>query len=193
VTAKEPDGGRAGVLLAKIATETRRSQLDDLLRELQRVPTIPDCTVLLPLTTHRWWQVRWGAIDALAKCRHDPRAEAALLAVLANPVDDYDRINANASLGQCGTKAAIPDLAAQVHHPTEDVKCSAIYALAQIGDETQLPVFLDALTDRSWAAKWYAMQAIARHETSTRSHRCVPASGSSWAARVSASRGPSRN
>jgi HEAT repeat protein len=90
-------------------------------------------------------------------------AEAALLAVLANPVNDYDRINANAALGQCGTAAAIPALAAQVHHPTDSVKCSAIYALALLGDESQLPVFLDALTDRSWAAKRYAMSAIARH------------------------------
>lgn len=149
----EQDAGRADGLLKQIAAETRRSRLFDLLSELQRVPTIPDCTVLLPLTKHRWWQVRWGAIRALAKCRDDRRAESALLAVLANPVDDYDRINANAALGQCGTPAAIPALAAQVHHPTDDVKCSAIYALAEIGNEPQLPVFLDALTDRSWAGK----------------------------------------
>jgi hypothetical protein len=45
----------------------------------------------------------------------------------------------------------------------DDVKCSAIYALALLGDESQLPVFLDALTDRSWAAKWYTMGAIAMH------------------------------
>ena len=59
--------------------------------------------------------------------------------------------------------AAIPALAAEIHHPTDDVKCSAIYALEQIGDSSLLPIFLDALTDRSAAAKWYAMSAISRH------------------------------
>ena len=32
-----------------------------------------------------------------------------------------------------------------------------------VGDESQLPVFVDALTDRSPTGKWYAMNAIARH------------------------------
>ena len=136
---EESGAAQADVLLKKIAAESRRSQLDSLLSELQRLATIPDCTVLLPLTKHRWWQVRWGAIEALAKCRDDGRAEAALLAVLANPVDDYDRINANAALGQCGPPAAVPALAAQVHHPKDDVKCSAIYALARSATNPSCP------------------------------------------------------
>jgi hypothetical protein len=60
VNSGDPDAGRADKPLKKIAAETRRSQLDSLLSELQRVPIIPDCTVLLRLTTHRWWQIRWG-------------------------------------------------------------------------------------------------------------------------------------
>jgi len=104
VRSGDSDAGRADVLLKQIATETRRTKLFDLLGELQRVPTIPDCTVLLPLTTHRSWQVRWGAIEAPAKCGDDCRAEAALLAVLANPVDDYDRINANAHAGSAALR-----------------------------------------------------------------------------------------
>ena len=32
--------------------------------------------------------------------------------------------------------------------------------LCVLGDASLTPVYLDALTDRSWAAKWYAMAAI---------------------------------
>jgi hypothetical protein len=159
----EEDLARANAILDKIPTEQRRRQLSDLVEEVRRLQVVPDCTVLLPLVRHRWPQVRHAAIGALAVCRADPRAEAALLGVLADTSDDYDRISANAALSRCGTAAAIPALAAQIHHHKDDVKCSAVYALAQIGDASILPVFLDALTDRSWAAKWYAMSAIARH------------------------------
>jgi HEAT repeat protein len=161
----EPDLAGAVQILAQIGGEQRRRQLADLLNELGRLPTIPDCTVLLPLVRHRWWQVRHEAISALGKCWDDPRAEAALIGVLAETADDDDRMYANAALSECGTAASIPALAAQIHHPTADVKCSAINALTELGDVSTLPVFLDALTDRSPAAKWYAMTAIGRHGT----------------------------
>jgi HEAT repeat protein len=92
--------------------------------------------VLLALVRHRWSVVRHDAIDALAKCRSDLRAETALLNLLADTEDDYDRTYANAALSECGTPAAIPALAKQIHHRTDDVKCSTINALAQLGDET---------------------------------------------------------
>lgn len=44
----------------------------------------------------------------------------------------------------------------------EDVKVSAIQALGKLGDSTQTPLYLDALSDRSWVAKWSAMGAIHR-------------------------------
>ena len=84
---------------------------------------------------------------------------------LASPADDYDRIYASAALGECGTRAAIPALTVQIHHPKEDVKCAAIYALSGVGGPPELAIFLHALTDRSPAAKWHAMAAIARHGT----------------------------
>ncbi len=163
VVMADSDAATARDLMDEIASEHRRQQLSELLAELRRSPEIPDCTVLLPLVNHRWWQVRHEAMLALGKCQADPRAQTALIGVLATTSDDYDRIYANVALGECGTAAAIPALAAEIHHPTDDVKCSAIYALEQIGDSSLLPVFLDALTDRSAAAKWYAMTAISRH------------------------------
>ena len=159
----ETDLARAQAILDMIPSEPRRQQLSELLNELRRLPEVPDSTVLLPLTRHRWWQVRHEAISALGRCRADPLAQKALLGVLADPADDGDRIYANAALSECGTARAIPALAAQIHHPKDDVKCSAINALKEVGDPSILPLFLDALTDRSPIAKWYAMTAIAQH------------------------------
>jgi hypothetical protein len=95
--------------LGKIPAEQRRRQLSELVEELRRLPEIPDCTALLPLVRHRWRRVRHAAIGSLAMCRTDPRAETALLGVLAGTSYDYDRIYANAVLSKCGTAAAIRD------------------------------------------------------------------------------------
>ena len=130
--------------------------------KLRQMPEVRDCGPVLPLTRHRSSLVRHEAITVLGQCS-DPRAEEALLGVLADPHDDYDRISANAALGQCGSRATIPALAAQIHDRVDDVKCSAIYALMELGDSSLVPVFLDALSDRSSTAKWYAMHAIERH------------------------------
>lgn len=160
-----PGAGGEAALLAQIGTERRHQRLAELVEELERLPQVSDCTVVLPLVSHPRWQVRHAAIGVLGKTRGDSRAEAALLGVLAGPVDEDDRIYASAALGEVGTRAAIPALAAQIHHRKDDVKCSAIYALARIGGPPELAIFLDALTDRSPAAKSYAMSAIARHGT----------------------------
>ena len=159
----EADLARASEILKLIPAEKRRGQLTDLLGDLRRLGVVPDCTVLLPLVRHKWWQVRWDAIGALANCGSDPRTETALLDVLEHTDDDYDRINANAALSECGTTRAIPALAAQIHHAKDDVKCSAINALSEVGDASVLPILLDAFADRSAVAKWYAMIAIDRH------------------------------
>jgi HEAT repeat protein len=159
----EADLDRANQILTMIPAEHRRQQLSELLQELGHLPDVPDCTVLLPLVEHKWSVIRHDAIGALEKCRPDPRIEVALLDLLATTDDEYDRVYANAALGSCGTAAAIPALAAEIHDRTDDVKCSAIFALARIGDSSTVPIFLDALTDRSPAARQYAMTAIGQH------------------------------
>jgi HEAT repeat protein len=70
-----------------------------------------------------------------------------------------------AAPGECCTRAAISALAAQVHHPKDDVNCAAIYALARIGGPPEVAIFLDAFTDRSPVAKWYSMAAISQYGT----------------------------
>ena len=108
------------------------------------------------------WKVRWQAMESLA-ASGSPDAVAPLLGVLENPRHRDDLPSANVALGALGSKAAIPALTLLIHHPVEDVKTSAIHALKEVGDASLTPVYLDALADRSWVAKWYAMHALAEH------------------------------
>lgn len=122
-----------------------RQQLVDRLR-IERDPV-----VLGRYVHHAAWQVRWAAIQALGESG-SAGAEAPLLAVLRDN-DPKDFPLANAALGKVLSKAAIPALAALVHHRIDDVKASAMAALGSLGDPSLTPIYLDALTDRSWVAR----------------------------------------
>lgn len=108
------------------------------------------------------WQVRLEASQSLGKSG-SAAAEPHLLRVLEAHRDDVDVTFANSALAQVGSRAAIPALIALIHHPVEDVKCSALHALGVLGDNSLTPVYLDALADRSSASKSYAMAAIHRN------------------------------
>ena len=127
----------------------------------ERLRTERDPDVLGAYVAHPAWQVRLEAIKSLGESG-SPAAEQHLLHVLANSHDKSDLSFASAALGRVGSNAAIPVLARFIHHPVEDVKCSAIHALGVLGDASFTPLYLDALSDRSWVAKWYAMGAIHR-------------------------------
>ena len=105
-------------------------------------------------------------IEAIEALGNSGSADAAPYLIALFSTDTRDRFRqtvVNAALGRVGSPAAIPHLVRFIHSPIEDVKASAIAALSALGDADLTPVFLDALTDRSWVAKWYAMQAIAEH------------------------------
>jgi HEAT repeat protein len=121
-----------------------------------------DPEILGQFIGHPAWQVRLEAIQSLGESG-SPTAEPHLLQVLAKSRDKADLSFANAALGRVGSQASIPALAGFIHHPVEDVKSSAIHALGVLGDSSLTPLYLDALSDRSWVAKWYAMGAIHRH------------------------------
>lgn len=121
-----------------------------------------DAEVLGAFIGHRAWQVRLEAIKSLGQTG-SPDAEPYLLQVLATSTDESDLTFANAALCRVGSRAAIAALTGLIHHPTDDVKCSAINALEVLGDSSLTPVYLDALSDRSWASKMYAMKAIHRN------------------------------
>jgi HEAT repeat protein len=121
-----------------------------------------DPKVLGQYVHHPAWQVRWAAIESLGRSG-SPEAEGPLLGVLRTNADARDYPFANAALGRVGSKAAIPALTALIHHRIEDVKGSAVAALGAIGDASLTPIYLEALSDRNWVAKWAAMGAIARN------------------------------
>jgi len=108
---------------------------------------------------HRAWQVRWAAINSLG-ATGTREAEPFLIEVLNENPDPMDWPLANSALGRVGSSAAIPALSRLIHHSNEDAKGSAILALAAIGGAELTPTYLDALTDRSWTAKWAALSAI---------------------------------
>jgi hypothetical protein len=99
------------------------------------------------------------AIEAIRQLGR-PEAEPYLIEMIQGPPDRFAFPGANAALASVGSAAAIPHLTRLIHSPIEDVKQSAINALASVGDASLTPLFLDALADRSWGAKWYAMKAI---------------------------------
>jgi HEAT repeat protein len=133
-----------------------RTKLVERLREER------DPDVLGEFIGHVAWQVRWEAIESLGKSE-SPLAERYLLEVLSTTHDKGDLSFANAALGRVGSEAAIPVLSGLIHHPVDDVKCSAIHALGILGDSSLTPMYLDALSDRSSASKSYAMGAIHRN------------------------------
>jgi HEAT repeat protein len=129
---------------------------------VERVREERDPEVLGAFIDHRAWQVRWEAIRSLGESG-SPGAERHLIQVLATSRDTGDLTLANAALGRVGSPDAIPALARLAHHPVEDVKCSAIHALGVLGDSSLTALYLEALSDRSSVAKWYAMGAIHRN------------------------------
>lgn len=133
-----------------------RARLVSLLREER------DPATLGRWTRHPAWQVRHQAIQSLGATA-SAEAESPLLEALQTSTDPFDLAYASASLSRVGTAASIPALARLIDHPVEDVKTSAINAIAAVGGPAEMPLFLRALADRSWVAKWYAMAAIHRH------------------------------
>jgi HEAT repeat protein len=129
---------------------------------VERLRQERDTAVLGAFTGHRAWQVRWEAINSLGDT-DSPDAERYLLQVIASSDDAGDLTNASAALGRVGSQAAIPALSGLIHHSVEDVKSSAIQALGLLGDASLTPLYIDALSDRSWVAKWAAMAAIHRN------------------------------
>jgi HEAT repeat protein len=129
---------------------------------VQRLATERDPAVLGPYLRHGSWQVRWVAMESLGKSA-SPMAEVPLIELLGDDPEPKDVALIHATLGKVGSQAAIDALVRRIHHPNDDVKASAIAALQRLGDASLTPTYLDALSDRSWVAKWYAMSAIAAH------------------------------
>jgi HEAT repeat protein len=146
--------------------ETDHHNVSAILDALKKMPSIEDASRIHRLVESPKLQVRHAAIGALARSK-SVETERVLLGVLERSDNRFDLSYALGSLGKMGGREAIPSIARFIHHRTEDVKGSAIYALTALGDVREQNLFLDALTDRSSYAKAAALSALRRHGDST--------------------------
>lgn len=149
-------------LISQIHSETNKYRLASLLGDLEKHQEVPLDAHLLGLANDPRWLVRHSAIQALGQCS-DPEVESCLLKRAESTDDVYDLIYINASLGKMGSDQSIPHLSEMTLHRKEDVACSAIAALTNIGSIDNLPLFIERLTTGRSTIKWYAMIAINEH------------------------------
>lgn len=64
------------------------------------------------------------------------------------------------ALSDCGTTRSIPQLAAKLDYPMQDVKCVSILTIAQIAGSEETQLYARALLDPKYRDKGYAMWAI---------------------------------
>ncbi|WP_227938165.1 HEAT repeat domain-containing protein [Alkalihalobacillus deserti] len=152
-------------VLKKLNEEENTYKLSMLLEKIAQ-GEIEDCSPIIKFLNDKRPAVRHSAIEALRACK-SPAAENALIKVITESQDEYDLIYANAVLSKIGTNKAVPHLINLLEHHKGDVKCSALWALKEIGDASLLPSFLEALQDRSANVKGYAMLGIDRHGNET--------------------------
>ena len=112
------------------------------------------------------WLIRQAAIDALGNCS-DPSAPGILLETATRSTKESDLVCTNAALGRLKSEVGVEFLIQNSKHAKEDVANSALAALAKIGSRKALPCFIEALEDRRWSVKWYAMMGIEQHGDET--------------------------
>ncbi len=128
--------------------------------------SIPLDPLILGYLQDKRWLIRQAAIAALGNCS-DPRAAELLLETGLRSTDAFDLIYINAALGRLKTSVGLEFLIHNSRHAKEDVATSALAALTEGGSKKTLPCFIEALGDRRWAVKWYAMRGIEQHGDET--------------------------
>jgi HEAT repeat protein len=150
------------IVTPALAREKNGYTLSAILTALRRLPELRDASRVRALLKSPVGQVREAAILALRGDRSGA-AEAELLALIQRTKNRFELRYALQTLGEIGTGASFPALAALIHHRIVDVRCAAITALANIGGKAQEAIFLDALGDKNPAAKAASIFALQRH------------------------------
>ncbi|XEC95981.1 HEAT repeat domain-containing protein [Paenibacillus tarimensis] len=160
------DSRVADSLLKWLETETNKYTLQHILNQIAEQKNIQDCSPIIKFIKDERAPVRHSAILALKACKSSITEEA-LIKILTESSDEHDLTYANSVLSEIGSNKAIPHLINLLGHSKVDVKCSALWALNELGNTLLLPIFLEALRGRSSAVKGYAMLAINRHGDET--------------------------
>ena len=154
------------ILLKRLEVEKSKYTLECILSQLSKQKEVPDCAPILQFIDDPRWLVRQSAIEALGKC-NSSIAEEAVIRIITTSQDEYDLSYAIRTLNNLKATGSIPYLIPLMKHPKDDVKCSTLYFLNKFGDSALLPVFIEAMRDRSPAVKSYALSAIRNHGDET--------------------------
>jgi HEAT repeat protein len=150
------------IVTPALGREKNGYTLAAILGALRRLPQLRDASHVRALLKSPVAQVREAAILALRGDRSGA-AERDLLALVKRTKNRFERTYALQTLGEIGTAASIPAIAALIHDRIVEVKCAAISALANVAGKAQQATFLDALGDKNPAAKAAAIFALQRH------------------------------
>ncbi len=154
------------ILLQRIGIETNKYTLDTILERIEEQEVIPDCYPIIKCVYDVRGSVRHSAIIALGKCKNSD-AEDALIKVIRNSKDEYDLCYAIGSLSMMGTTKAIQDILPLFKNEKGEVRRAALCAIDTLGGSAFLPLYMEALGDRSLSVKYYALLAIKNHGDET--------------------------
>ena len=160
------------ILVAYVERERDRAALESLLRAVADPPKSRDLDLgpIFALLGDGRAHIRHAAIRSLVKT-DSPEVEGRLLEHASCTQDEYDLTYVNSVLGQVGSSRSHRYLEQASCSRKQDVACSALFALREIGGPELLPVFIERLKSGPSAVKSYAMSAIERHGD----ERAVPA------------------
>ncbi|MEC2074869.1 HEAT repeat domain-containing protein [Metabacillus fastidiosus] len=154
------------ILLKCLEVEMNKYILESVLDGIADQKNIPDYSPLIKFLDDKRHSVRHRVIRTLSRCNHR-EVEDALIKVIDKSQDQYDLQYAGGSLSNIGTSKSIPHLIRLLNRVKGDTKCVTLYALEVLGNSTLLPIFMEAMEDRSPAVKSSALSGILKYGDET--------------------------
>ncbi len=154
------------ILLKQIDKETNKHTLERILMSIEEQAVIPEASSIIKCLDDDRWVVRHSAISALGRCKSSD-VEDALIEVIRKSQDEYDLFYALGSLSNIGAAKSIPYILPLFTNTKGEVRRSAVSALDSLGGAAYLPLYIEALGDRSPHVKSYALLAIKNHGDKT--------------------------
>lgn len=133
-------------LIQRIEKEKDKYVISSLLERIQYLEKSEkiDISPIINATKSSNWNIRQSAISALSNSKSS-LAENVLLDIINNSDDEYNLFYANRSLSSVGTRKSIPSLQKLLDHKKQDVSGTALNAILEISNQTDLPIFIEQL------------------------------------------------
>ncbi|MGO4886240.1 HEAT repeat domain-containing protein [Anaerobacillus sp. MEB173] len=147
----------------RLAKETDKDILGDgLLFYLNRNEYIPNLSKIVVLVEDNRWQVRDMVIKMLGNYPKE-EVESLLLDKLKNAKDQYEISALLGSLRKIHSTNVLEMIETFLHHEKGDVRSSALATVKVVGGKKFLPIYIQALKDRSRDVKLNALYAVLEH------------------------------